>query len=59
MEEVDFTTNDYHVNMTQLNNTNLIEYDKSFNILIGTALKEEDFDWYDNPYISPNLYYVN
>ena len=33
------------------------QFDDSFNIALD--IRNEDFDWFDNPYIFPNVYYLD
>ena len=35
-----------------------MEYDNSFNFIMGTTAKNDTFNWFDNPYIQPKVYDV-
>jgi len=36
----------------------LMDFDKSFNMIIGTTTSKQSFDWFHNPYIVPRVYEV-
>jgi hypothetical protein len=39
-----------------MGNINLGDYDDSFNMIVGTTLKPDKFDFFDNEFISVNVY---
>ena len=44
-------------NNTAYYDTPMSEFDDSFNIILGTTNKT--FDWFNNPFVIPNVYEVN
>ena len=32
------------------------EFDSTFNMFFGTTASQEEFDWFNNPYIEANVY---
>jgi len=49
-----FTSTSYNYNSTEMANISMQEFTGSFSFIIGT--KNETLDWFDNPYVSPNVY---
>lgn len=37
-------------------NYNMGQFDESFNVVLGIKKAESEFDWFNNPYISLNVY---
>ena len=53
-----FTSSDYTVDVKELGKRSMEEFDDSFNIFIGTSASVDDFDWFDNEYVTPNVYEI-
>ena len=51
-----FSVSDFFTDEETMGNINLGDYDNSFNMIIGTTLDPTKFNWFDNPYISVNVY---
>ena len=51
-----FQESQYSFNLTSLYDKKLDSFDDSFNFLIGTT--NEDLNFFDNPYISINIYEI-
>ena len=56
MSEIAFQVSDYTIDLNKLGKQTMLDYDNSFNIFMGTG--NSDLDWFDNPYIEPNVYEV-
>ena len=46
----------YNYNSSLYQNTSMGDYADSFNMFIGTT--NQEFDWFDNSYITPNVYRI-
>ena len=57
MEHSEFYKTNYSTDLTKVSHNTMMHYDDSFNIFFGTANK--DLNWFDNPYISPNVYDID
>ena len=51
--EIDFTMKNYFNDETDYN---MGQFDESFNVVLGIKKAESEFDWFNNPYISLNVY---
>ena len=54
---IEFVQSQYEYDSAIFASTPMSDFDDSFNIIIGT--KNEELDWFDNPYISPQVYQSN
>ena len=57
--ETEFMSAKYVVNSTEMIDRTMQDFDDSFNMLLNIRLELEEFDWFNNPYISPNIYDLN
>ena len=51
---VEFTLSDTIIKDEFISNVTMSEYDVSFNMFLGIV--DSKFDWFNNPYISANVY---
>ena len=52
---MNFSVSDYKVNMQKLSSQSMLDFDNSFNVYLGI---DNNIDWFDNPYILPNVYEI-
>ena len=57
LEESIFTFSTYIPDMEEIAKKDFGEYDDTFNMLLN--IRNDTFDWFDNPYISPNVYQLD
>ena len=55
--QTEFTLSTYMPDMDDVGMQSLQDFDKTFNMLIN--IRNQDFDWFDNPYITPNIYHID
>ena len=54
MNSTSYSVNDYQIDLKELDNVSMDNYRDSFNMFFGTT--NEQLDWFDNPYVSMNVY---
>jgi len=52
-----YTHTTYIVDMDQISKKSLNDFDDTFNMVFD--IRNKNFNWFDNPYISPNVYEVD
>ena len=50
---------EYFLNMTEVRNKSMQDFDKSFSYVLGIYLGRNEFDWFNNPYITPTVYEID
>jgi len=53
-----FYTSDYSVDVKELGRRSMDEFDDTFNLFMGTSAPVDEFDWFDNEYVTPNVYEI-
>ena len=51
---VEYSISDQIVDREDIKNLTMKDFDDTFNLIIG--IKNKDMNWFDNPYISANVY---
>ena len=51
---LNFTSSIYGVDLDKISQMSLDNFDDSFNFALN--INNDSFDWFDNPYVYPNVY---